>query len=81
MPRSRGRPPHPDVLTPAEWRVLDWWRHGVTRAEVARRRGTSENAVQYHLANIAGKLGVVGRDLRRWPGIPASSPLAGRRRE
>jgi DNA-binding CsgD family transcriptional regulator/predicted enzyme related to lactoylglutathione lyase len=76
MPRLRGRPPHPDILTPAEWRVLDWWRHGVGRAEVARRRGTSENAVKYHLANIAGKLGVRGRELRRWPGIPASSPLS-----
>jgi predicted enzyme related to lactoylglutathione lyase/DNA-binding CsgD family transcriptional regulator len=75
MPRSRGRPPHPDILTPAEWHVLDWWRHGVPRAEVARRRGTSEDAVKYHLANIAGKLGVRGHELRRWPGIPASSPL------
>jgi DNA-binding CsgD family transcriptional regulator/predicted enzyme related to lactoylglutathione lyase len=80
MLRRRGRPPHPDVLTPAEWRVLDWWRHGLTRAEAARGRGVSENAVKYHLANIAGKLGVRGRDLRRWPGIPASSPLAARRR-
>ena len=81
MRRSRGRPPHPDVLTPAEWRVLDWWRHGVTRAEVAWRRGVSENAIKYHLANIAGKLGVSGRDLRHWPGVPASSPLLGRRRD
>lgn len=81
MPPRRGRPPHPDVLTPAEWRVLDWWRHGVGRAEVARRRGTSENAVKYHLANIASKLGVRGRDVRRWPGIPASSPLAARRKD
>jgi predicted enzyme related to lactoylglutathione lyase len=61
--------------------VLDWWRHGVGRAEVARRRGTSENAVKYHLANIADKLGVHGRELRRWPGIPASSPLASRRKD
>jgi DNA-binding CsgD family transcriptional regulator/catechol 2,3-dioxygenase-like lactoylglutathione lyase family enzyme len=81
MARRRGRPPHPDVLTPAEWRVLDWWRHGVGRAEVARLNGTSENAVKYHLANIAGKLGVRGRELRAWPGIPASSPLARRREE
>jgi DNA-binding CsgD family transcriptional regulator/predicted enzyme related to lactoylglutathione lyase len=81
MAPRRGRPPHPDILTPAEWRVLEWWRHGVSRAEVARRRGVSEDAVKYHLANIAGKLGVRGQELRRWPGIPAASPLAARRKE
>jgi DNA-binding CsgD family transcriptional regulator/catechol 2,3-dioxygenase-like lactoylglutathione lyase family enzyme len=81
MTRRRGRPPHPDVLTPAEWQVLDWWRHGVARSEVARRRGTTEDAVKYHLANIADKLGVRGQDLRHWPGIPASSPLTARRRD
>ena len=74
--RPRGRPPHPDVLTPAEWQVLDWWRHGVSRAEIARRRGTSVDAVKYHLANIGDKLGVRGRDLRHWPGVPAASSLA-----
>jgi DNA-binding CsgD family transcriptional regulator/predicted enzyme related to lactoylglutathione lyase len=70
--RGRGRPPHPDVLTPAEWQVLNWARHGVDRAEIARRRGTSVNAVKYHLANISGKLGVRGRELRLWPGVPAT---------
>jgi len=81
MPRGRGRPPHPDVLTPAEWQVLDWWRHGVARSEVARRRGTTDDAVKYHLANIADKLGVRGQDLRHWPGIPATSPLTGHMRD
>ncbi|MGH6913093.1 MAG: helix-turn-helix domain-containing protein, partial [Geminicoccales bacterium] len=78
--RGRGRPPHPDVLTPAEWHVLDWVRHGVGRAEIARRRGTSLNAVKYHLANISGKLGVRGRALRHWPGIPASGDSSTQRR-
>ena len=55
--------------------MLDWWRHGVSRAEVARWRGASENAVKYHLANIADKLGVRGKELRHWPGIPAGSAL------
>ena len=81
MARRRGRPPHPDILTPAEWRVLNWWRHGVSRAEVARRRGVSENAVKYHLSSIADKLGVRGQELRHWPGIPAASPLAARRKD
>ncbi|HEU5324634.1 MAG TPA: LuxR C-terminal-related transcriptional regulator [Candidatus Limnocylindria bacterium] len=74
--RGRGRPPHPDVLTPAEWQVLDWLRHGMRRAEIARRRGTSVDAVKYHLANISDKLGVRGGELRRWPGIPATSQLS-----
>lgn len=71
---GRGRPPHPDVLTPAEWEVLDWLRHGLTRPGIARQRGTSLDAVKYHLENIAGKLGVQGTQaLRAWPGIPADS--------
>lgn len=77
--RGRGRPPHPDLLTPSEWQVLDWVRHGVGRAEIARRRGTSVDAVKYHLANISGKLGVGGRELRHWPGIPNTTHLSRRR--
>jgi DNA-binding CsgD family transcriptional regulator len=79
-PRGRGRPRHPDLLTPAEWRVLDWVRHGLRRSEIARRRGTSVDAVKYHLTNISGKLGVSVRDLRHWPGAPATSPLSHKRR-
>jgi DNA-binding NarL/FixJ family response regulator len=58
--RPRGRPPHPDVLTPAEWRVLGWIRHGLSRRAVADRLQISENAVKYHVANISTKLGVSG---------------------
>jgi DNA-binding CsgD family transcriptional regulator/predicted enzyme related to lactoylglutathione lyase len=69
--RTRGRPPYPDTLTPTEWRVLDLVRHGLTRRQVAELRGTGEDAVKYHVANIAGKLGVRGmRELRHWPGYP-----------
>jgi DNA-binding CsgD family transcriptional regulator/catechol 2,3-dioxygenase-like lactoylglutathione lyase family enzyme len=74
--RGPGRPPHPDVLTPAEWGVLDLVRHGIRRREIAERRGTSVDAVKYHLANISGKLGVRSRDLRHWPGIAATTALA-----
>lgn len=74
--RGRGRPRHPDVLTPTEWSVLDMYRHGLSRKYIAARRGTSEYAVRYHLRNIAGKLGIDGtRELRHWPGLPATSPL------
>jgi DNA-binding CsgD family transcriptional regulator/predicted enzyme related to lactoylglutathione lyase len=75
--RSRGRPPHPDVLTPAEWRVLDLVRHGLNRGQVAARLGVGVDAVKYHLANIGDKLGVRGiRALRHWPGHPTTSRLA-----
>lgn len=77
--RGRGRPPHPDVLTPAEWLVLDMVRHGFRRNEIARRRGITVDAVKYHLGNISGKLGVGTRELRHWPGIPTTTALARRR--
>jgi DNA-binding CsgD family transcriptional regulator/catechol 2,3-dioxygenase-like lactoylglutathione lyase family enzyme len=80
MPTGRrGRPPSPDVLTPSEWEVLNLVRHGISRRQIARLRGTSLDAVKYHLANIAGKLGVDSPQLRHWPGYPATSPLARRR--
>lgn len=72
--RGRGRPAHPDLLTPAEWAVLDLRRHGLRRSEIAERRGTGVDAVKYHLANISGKLGVPTHELRHWPGIPTTSP-------
>ena len=68
------------MLTPSEWEVLNLVRHGVSRRQIARLRGTSLDAVKYHLANIAGKLGVRSPELRHWPGYPATSPLANRRR-
>lgn len=61
--------------------MLDWVRHGVRRDEIARRRGTSVDAVKYHLANISAKLGVHGRELRHWPGIPMASRLTRRRND
>ena len=67
------------MLTPAEWLVLDMVRHGSRRAEIARRRGITVDAVKYHLGNISGKLGVGTRELRHWPGIPTTTALARRR--
>jgi len=78
--RGRGRPPHPDVLTPTEWRVLNALRHGMSRREIAARRGSSVNAVRYHARNIAAKLGVCSpRELRAWPGQPAGAAITTRR--
>src|SRR5436190_15853993 len=77
--RTRGRPPHPDVLTPAEWRVVDAVRHGMTNAEIARRLHVSLDAVKFHVANAVGKLGVTNRTaLKKWKGAPVTSPLRNR---
>jgi len=76
-PRARGRPPHPDQLTPAEWRIVNAVRHGLGNAAIAKRRGISEDAVKYHVRNAVAKLGLRNRaELKRWRGAPADSALA-----
>jgi DNA-binding CsgD family transcriptional regulator/catechol 2,3-dioxygenase-like lactoylglutathione lyase family enzyme len=73
---QRGRPRHPDVLTETEWQIADAVRHGMSYRQIARRRGTSRDAVKFHVANAVMKLGLPGRDgLRAWPGVPADSTL------
>ena len=79
MPRPRGRPRHPDLLTPAEWRVAEWVRHGLGNRAIAERLGVSPGAVKFHLANAVGKLRLAGRAaLRGWEGVRMDSNLAGR---
>ncbi len=58
----RGRPPHPDVLTPREWEVLDLLREGLSNDEIASRLGISYNGARYHVAEILSKLGVASRE-------------------
>jgi DNA-binding CsgD family transcriptional regulator/catechol 2,3-dioxygenase-like lactoylglutathione lyase family enzyme len=73
----RGRPPHDDVLTPAEWRVVHAVKHGLSNREIARRRGISLDAVKYHVANAVEKLGMKGRsDLKQWHRVPRGSALS-----
>jgi DNA-binding CsgD family transcriptional regulator/catechol 2,3-dioxygenase-like lactoylglutathione lyase family enzyme len=75
--QPRGRPPHADVLTPAEWGVVDAMRHGMSLREIARRRGVSLDAVKYHRANALQKLGLADRRaLRAWTGIRRDSRLS-----
>ncbi|MFO1203098.1 MAG: LuxR C-terminal-related transcriptional regulator [Tabrizicola sp.] len=70
----RGRPPHPDTLTPAEWRVVELVRHGQSTAQIAELLGISLDAVKAHARTAREKLGLSGRkDLRHWPGIRAGS--------
>ena len=76
MERNRGgRPRHPDVLTPAEWRVLDALREGGTNAEIAARLGLSLDTVKSHISNMLAKL-----ELRDRRALAAWRPDAPRRR-
>ena len=76
MTRRRGRPPHDDLLTPAEWRTVHYVRHGMTNQQIADRRGISLDAVKYHVANAVAKLGVPNRRaLKTWVGVPKDSSL------
>ncbi len=77
---KRGRPPHDDVLTPAEWRVTELVRHGLTNARIAALLGVSADAVKFHVANAILKLGLDGKaDLKRWDGVARGSALHGRK--
>jgi len=78
---KRGRPPHPDILTPAEWRVVEAVRHGMRSPEIARRQGITRDAVKFHVANALSKLGFASRnELRRWDGIRRDSALYAKER-
>lgn len=75
---KRGRPPFEDVLTPAEWRVCEGVRHGLTNPQIAKRMAISVDAVKYHVANATQKLGFSSRkQLRQWDGVRKSSALFG----
>ena len=71
-----GRPPHDDLLTPAEWAVVEFVRHGLTNRQIAARRRVSLDAVKFHVGNALGKLGLATRaELRRWDGVRRDSAL------
>jgi DNA-binding CsgD family transcriptional regulator/catechol 2,3-dioxygenase-like lactoylglutathione lyase family enzyme len=64
------------VLTPAEWRVVEAVRHGMSNPQIARRQGVSLDAVKFHVANALAKLGLATRaELRRWDGVREGSLL------
>jgi DNA-binding CsgD family transcriptional regulator len=58
---ARGRPKHPDILTPREWEVLELLRLGRTNDEIAASLGISVAGVKYHVSEILGKLHVSDR--------------------
>ena len=76
-----GRPRYDDVLTPAEWRVAELIRHGLTNRRIADRMGVSLDAVKFHVSNALSKLGYAGREeLRLWDGVARGTALDRMRR-
>jgi len=74
MNKPRGRPKYPDTLTPAEWRVAEAVRHGLTNPEIATKQGVSVDAVKFHVSNILSKLSFSSRSqLQKWDGIRMDS--------
>ncbi|HVH34996.1 MAG TPA: LuxR C-terminal-related transcriptional regulator [Tahibacter sp.] len=74
--RKRGRPPADDQLTPAEWRVVEGIRHGLSNPQIARLLAVSVDAVKYHVANVLAKLALRDRrQLRHWAGVRRASAL------
>ncbi len=72
----RGRPKHPDILTPREEQVLQLLREGLTNEAIATRLGISESGARYHVSEILSKLGVSSRqEAAAWQ---PSEPPAGR---
>lgn len=87
--KRRGRPPHPDVLTPRQWQVLRLLRDGLSNEQIALRLGISLDGVKFHVSEILGKLAVTSRNEaaqwhaereRRAAAPEASLRLAGRPR-
>jgi DNA-binding CsgD family transcriptional regulator/catechol 2,3-dioxygenase-like lactoylglutathione lyase family enzyme len=73
---GRGRPPHDDVLTPAEWKIAEQVRHGMTNRRIAERMGVSTDAVKFRVGNALSKLGFSSREqLRQWSGVAKGTAL------
>ena len=77
----RGRPPHPDILTPREWEVLALVEDGYTNDEISSRLGISLAGAKFHVSEILGKLHLSTRDeaarwyRARYAPVPLWAPL------
>ena len=58
---KRGRPRHPDILTPREWEVLALLREGLSNEQIAQRLDITERTAKFHVSEILSKLGVSTR--------------------
>src|SRR5881296_4003364 len=83
----RGRPRHPDILTPREWEVLELLRERLSNEQIAERLGISLDGAKYHVSQILSKLGVATREeaaavaleerRRWWAAWPLWAKIAG----
>src|SRR5438874_4659703 len=89
--KTRGRPRHPDILTPRQWEVLELVRQGLTNEEIAKRLGITLVGAKFHVSEIIRKLGVDSRyEAAAWQPshpswterlrVPALAPFAALRR-
>jgi Tol biopolymer transport system component/DNA-binding CsgD family transcriptional regulator len=63
----RGRPKHPDILTPRQWQVLELLRQGLSNEQIASRLGLTLDGAKYHVSEILTKLGLSSREeAARW---------------
>ncbi|MFN2474219.1 MAG: LuxR C-terminal-related transcriptional regulator [Sphingomicrobium sp.] len=68
------------MLTPTEWRVAEFVRHGLTNRQIADGMGVSPDAIKFHVGNALSKLGFSKRgELRLWQGVAKGSALQRRR--
>jgi DNA-binding CsgD family transcriptional regulator len=74
--KTRGRPRHPDVLTPREWEVLTLVRESLTNAQIAERLGITLDAAKYHVSEILSKLHLGSREeAAAWQPEPAQAAV------
>jgi len=59
--KTRGRPRHPEVLTPRQQEVWHLLREGLTNEEIAGRLGISLDGAKYHVSEVLRRLGVDNR--------------------
>lgn len=78
--QGRGRPPYPGFFTPAEQRVLDGLRRGLTYQQIADELHLSYDTVKYHVSNMLSKAQVDTREqlveFARRPGLRWGGLLA-----
>ena len=74
----RGRPPHPDILTPREWEVLAFLRQRLSNEQIAERLGITLRTAKFHVSEILSKLSVETREqAAAW--LPEEAPAPSQR--
>jgi DNA-binding CsgD family transcriptional regulator len=72
---ARGRPRHPDILTPRQWEVLQLLRESLTDPQIAERLNISLDGAKYHVSEILARLGVSTREEAAvWKPLRTRSP-------